>query len=166
MGKRMAAVVVVVGFLVLAGCGDDDDDAATTTTAAAGSDEGATPAGADFDVLFDGEECTVTGPESVPSGSVTVLLTDTTGEGFDVDVAAYDDGHNFADVEEYIAETGGDGVRRTPPEWAPSAMRDFEAPALDLAENQKQFDYSLEAGSHGIVVFRNGGWGCGGFEVT
>ncbi len=169
MGKRMAAVVVVVGFLVVAGCGDDDDDAATPTTAAAGSDEGATPAGADFDVLFDGEECTVTGPDSVPSGSVTVVLTDTTEEGVDVDVSAYDDGYTYADLEDFVEEeVGGFGerVQFVIPDWAPLALRDFEAPGLGLAENQTQDDYSLEAGSHGIVVWRNGSWGCGGFEVT
>ena len=170
MGKRMAAVVVVVGFLVLAGCGDDDDDAATPTTASPGSDEGAATEGADFEVVFDGEECTVTGPESVPAGPVTVVLTDTSGQDVDdVDVQAYDDGYTYADLEDYVEEEVGgfgEGVEFVIPDWAPLAMRDFEAPGLDLAENQTQDDYSLEAGSHGIVVWRNGSWGCGGFEVT
>jgi hypothetical protein len=81
---------------------------------------------------------------------------------------ASDDGSTYADLEEYIEEAGGEGdqLRVGFPEWAPSANLDFEAPTLDLAENQTQSDYLLGAGSHGIVVFRVGGWGCGGFEVT
>jgi hypothetical protein len=168
MNKRTAAVVVVVlgALLVLAGCGDDDDDAATPTTASAGSNEVATTASADVDVMFDGEECTVTGPESVPAGSVTVVLTDTSEMDVDVDVAGYDDGYTYADLEEYIEENGGEGVRISPPDWSSSVMRDFEASALDLAENQTQYAFVLEAGSHGIVVHRDGDWGCAGFEVT
>lgn len=165
----LAEAAVIALALVAVACSSGESSAtvsSTPTTAAAGSDEAATTAGADFDVRFDGEECTVTGPESVPAGEYTVVLTDTSGLDVDVDVAGYDDGHTFADIEEYIEETGGDGDRRNSPGWAPSVMRDFEAPLLDLADNQSQYDYLLEAGSHGVVVFRAGGWGCAGFEVT
>ena len=168
MTMRAPICVFLVAAMVVAGCGDDDDDDSTPTTASAGSDEVATATSADFDVVFDGEECSVTGPESVPAGAYTVVLTDTSELDVDVDVSAYDDGYTYADLEAYIEENGGEGdqLRVGFPDWAPSVMRDFEAPALDLAENQTQYDFVVEAGSHGIVVQRAGGWGCAGFEVT
>ena len=166
---------LLFGFVVLAmvaaGCGDDDDDASTPTTAADDSDEAATTAIADFEVVFDGEVCTITGPESVPAGEYTFVLTDTSGlEGPDLYVDAYADGYTYTDHAEFIEDAGGDGTTGVDrPDWAPEAVRIFGAPTLELEENQTQKDYRLEAGPHGAVTKISGGggiWGCGGFDVT
>ena len=173
LGKMMTMRAIMFGFLVVAmlaaGCGDDDDDAATPTTTPAVSDEAAATATGDFEVVFDGEACTVSGPESGPAGVSTFVLTDTR-ESANVAVYALDDGCTYADVVNYLEEAGGDGAPVPRPDWASSVLRDFQAPALELAENQTQFDYVLEAGPHGILVTRwHGGaglWGCAGFDAT
>ena len=143
---------LMLGFLVLAmlatACGDDDDDAATATTT-----------DADFDVVFDGEECTVTGPDSVPAGEYTFVLTDDSGLATDsapVDlwVRQYLDGHTnqeLIDLQE--DEYGGPGgaVEIRPP-WVVNTRVTYDAPELDLEENQKQSAYILESGAHGMNI--------------
>lgn len=140
--------------MVASGCGDDDDDAATR--------------GADFDVVFDGQVCTVSGPESLPAGDYTFVLTDTSEVGMDLLVSTYSEGRTYDDARDYLEAAGGDGTRVDRPAWASPALRSFDRPALDLAEHQTQFGYFLEAGSYGISVETNraGVWGCGGFDVT
>ena len=171
MAMRRLMCAFLVAAVMVAGCGDDDDDSATPTTAPSGSDEAATNEGADFEVMFDGEVCTVTGPDSVPAGSYTFVLTDTSElEGPDLYVDAYADGYTYADHAEFIEDAGGDGTTGLDrPDWAPQALRIFGAPTLELEENQTQKDYRLEAGPHGAVIKISGGggiWGCAGFDVT
>ena len=168
---RTVICALLVVALVVAGCGDDDDAATTPTTrAASGSDEAATNEGADFEVQFDGEVCTVTGPDSVPVGRYTFVLTDTSDLGVDLYVDAYADGYTYAEHEEFIEDAGGDGARGLDrPDWAPEALRIYGAPTLELEENQTRKDYRLESGPHGAVMNISGGggvWGCGGFDVT
>jgi hypothetical protein len=140
--------------MVVAGCGDDDDDAATPTTASAGSDEAATTASADFDVVFDGEECTVTGPESVPAGEYTFVLTDTSGlSPVELYVRRYVDGHTHQELIDQQNEAGGPGVLIPKPDWVWPVVVDIDTSELDLAENQFQLDHVAEPGPHGMNVW-------------
>lgn len=143
---------LLFGFLALAlvaaGCGDDDEDA-----------EAAPTAGADFDVVFDGEECIVTGPESVSAGEFVFVFTDNSGLATDsapVDlwVRQYLDGHTHQElIELQQDEYGGPGgsIQARPP-WVVNTRVSYDAPELDLAENQKQSAYILEPGAHGLNV--------------
>ena len=137
---------VICAFLlvamVVAGCGEDDDDAATPATASSESDEVATSAGADFDVVFDGEACTVTGPASVPAGEYIFVLT------------------NTSEIEDALV------IVRGADSWV--TLRYFRAPRLDLEENQTQYGFVVkETGHHRMEVRAFGSeWECPGFEGT
>ena len=156
--RRLLCGLLVVGMVVV-GCGGDE--------AASDDSEAATTTSADFDVLFDGEECTVTGPTSVPAGAYTFVLTNSSElEGVQLFVDVYVDGRTWADSENYIAEAGGDGANISQPAWVRGAMFDFGAPALTLSDNQTQIDHVLEFGPHGIMVEGAGIWGCAGLDVT
>ena len=165
---RVPMCALLVLAMVAAGCSHDDDDAATPTATSPGSDEVATTASADFEVAFDGEACTLTGPESVPAGEDTFVLTDTSEFDAALFVDVYADGYTWTDHDNYIEEAGGDGDPVDRPDWVSQAVLSFGVPDLELEENQAQSDYSLEAGSHGIVVvpFGVGVWRCAGLEVT
>ena len=175
--------LLLFGFLavamVAAGCGGDDD-AATPTTASAGSDESdevATTAGADFDVVFDGEECTVTGPESVPAGEYVFVFTDNSDLGtqespVEMWLREYVDGHRHQELidiqeEEYGGPGGAIEIR---PPWVLNTRVSYDAPELDLEENQTQSAAILEPGPHGMNVAVAGPerqWICNpAFEVT
>ena len=165
--------------MVAAGCSGDDDDTATptTTVASAGSDEAATTVGADFDVVFDGDECTVKGPESVPAGEYVFVFTDNSDLGTEKTpvlmwVRAYVDGHSHEELLEIQEEEyGGPGgsVEIRPP-WVMNTRVTYDVPALDLAENQTQSAAILEPGPHGMNVAVSGParqWFClPAFDVT
>ena len=63
-----------------------------------------------FEGMFDGGDRTMSGPESVPAGEYTFVLTDNS-ELADLYVDAYADGYTWTEHENYIEEAGGDGSR-------------------------------------------------------
>ena len=138
------------------GCGDDDEDA---TTASNGSDAVASTAGADFDVVFDGEACTVTGPRSVPPGEYVFVFTDdsdlaTDSTPVELWVREYLDEHThqeLIDIQEQ--EYGGAGafIEQRPP-WVVNTRVTYDAPQLELEEHQTQSAAILGPGAHGMNV--------------
>jgi hypothetical protein len=157
----LAAVFVVVaaglGSWVLLGGGSDE-------TPIASGIEGAT-----FEVLFDGTTCTLAGPEVVPVGEYSFVMTDTADRAADgFEVRRFTEGHSYQDAAGLLAED----PYGSSPEWdlaVPFALD----PRLELAENQQLLSFRLgEPGPHGVILRQGKGvepfyvWACGGFEVS
>jgi hypothetical protein len=171
---RSLLVVLLVVVMVAAGCSGDDDDAATTTSP--GSDDVGSPTsaplatvtGADFEVLFAGDGCTHTVPSSVPAGEYTFVLTDTSERSAEMYVRGIADGHTYEEAIDLQNQAGGPGVYYPQPEWIIATLADLDAPALNLEDNQTQYDHILEPGPYLTDLDAGSGelWFCGSFEVT
>lgn len=156
---RWVLVVLLALVMVAQGCGGDDDDAATTaTTLGAADDATTTPTptttpGGDFDVVFDGDQCTVTGPSSLPAGTYTFVLTDNIDRSHvELWVREYVDGHTQQDDVDLQDAAGGPSVEISKPPWVVNTRVVYDVPRLDLAANQKQYSSALEPGPHGMNI--------------
>jgi hypothetical protein len=161
----MAAAVAVAG-----GCASSEAEETTTvasSTRAAGVEV--------VEVLFDGAECTAD-RESVPAGKVTFVLTTTEG-AFELWVRTFAEGYTYADLVAFQDEAGGPGAFISRPQWVlPGGRVDFQAPRLELDENQRQQDLVMGPGSYGLLsgcyTCRSPGgdigavWLCGNLEVV
>ena len=146
MGLRSIGLVAIL-VMVAAACGDSSTD---TTGAAASSNVRATDTV--VDVTYDGQGCTVSAPE-LPIGDYSFVLTnESQRESTPLYVVQLVDGHTYQELVDMQAAIGGPPTFMPMPEWAVFALRSFGAPALDLADNQELYAFSLDEGEHAVYV--------------
>ena len=117
-----------------------------------------TPHTIDFEITFDGNGCTVSGPTEVPIGDYSFLLNNSSGRGAKLVVAQLLDGHTYQDLVDLQAEPGDNYMIET---WMSKPFY--------YTKDHKIYIVSLdEAGEHGIVISEDkhaGIWHCAPFQV-
>ena len=117
-----------------------------------------TPHMIDFEVTFDGNGCTASGPTDVPIGDYSFLLINSSGRGAKLVVTQLLDGHSYQDMVDLQTEPGDNFMIET---WM---SRPFY-----FSKDQKVYVVALdEAGEHGIVISEDkhaGIWLCAPFQV-
>ena len=155
---RRLCLVVAVALVCTAACGGDD---------ASDTSDG----GEIIEVAFDGTECTIDAPASIEPGPHTMILQnssefDETSLNLYVNRLAV--GYGWEDHAALWSGYLDGGTIPGNVEWSHSAMRAFGEP-VQLAAGEKQFDYSLEPGTHAINLRREAPsrfWLCGPVEVA
>jgi len=117
-----------------------------------------TPHAIDFEVTFDGNGCTVSGPTEVPIGEYSFLLNNLGGRRVILGVTQLLDGHTFQDLVDLQAEPGDN-----------FAIEYWMSKPFYYTKDHKIYTVSLdEAGEHGILisVYNHVGiWLCIPFQV-
>ena len=112
----------------------------------------------DFEVTFDGNGCTVSGPTEVPIGDYSFLLNNVSGRGVKLIVTQLLDGHTFQDLVDLQTEPGDI-----------FGIEPWMSQPFKYTKDRKIYTVSLdEAGEHGIAIGTNnhvGIWLCVPFQV-
>lgn len=145
-----------------------------------------------IEVTFDGQECAVTGPTSVPAGvGQPFVLTNKSGLQVKLEVGRTEGRTTFAELAEMQRAAGGfvyfDEDRMFERLWPEAFSFDREVrPAIDLADNQHLYVFSLTFGTDVPYLVTNtvpvltqpgsvadgdpatpdGYWFCGQIQVT
>lgn len=140
-----------------AGCGSDDESSTTTPSSEVDDSR--------IEVLFDGENCSSTGPTELTAGEHSMVITNTTD---DATVAMYVrrlvDGHTYQDLLDVQAAIGGPGTYHPKPAWVLPTPQ--TTPGEVLSDHSYRYDHLLEAGTYALVVGPSDEvWFCGGFDV-
>ena len=111
-----------------------------------------------FEVTFDGNGCTVSGPTEVPTGDYSFLLNNVSGRKVLLGVTQLLDGHTFQDLVDLQAEPGDN-----------FAIEYWMSEPFYFTRDHITWTVSLdEAGEHGILisVYNHVGiWLCIPFQV-
>lgn len=191
----MSAVVrlVLVASLVIAACGSNGGGdgasvadtvtsattapATTTPTRAAPATEPASTPTTDtatlpeppeaINVIFDGKECTVSGPTSVPTGEHYFVVDSPRYFGLDLYVSMLVDGHTYQDLLDPQTEPG----RYYPkPSWVVYATKvDGPPSGRILADDETEYQYTLDQPEHLHAIYLGSPgtlWFCSPLEVT
>jgi len=117
-----------------------------------------TPHTNDFEVTFDGNDCTVSGPTEVPIGDYSFLLNNVSGQKVLLGVTQFLDGHTFQDLIDLQTEPGDNFMIES---W-------MSKPSY-YTKDHITWTVSLdEAGEHGILISvynHIGIWLCAPFQV-
>ena len=117
-----------------------------------------TPHTIDFEVTFDGNGCTVSGPTEVPIGDYSFLLNNTSGRRVKLVVGQLLDGHTFQDLVDLQTEPGDNFM-----------IESWMSKPFYYTKDHKIYTVSLdEAGEHSIAIseYKHVGiWLCVPFQV-
>jgi hypothetical protein len=69
-----------------------------------------------FDITFDGNECKIVGPDTIPQGKVTLIMHNPGDEEYRVFIFGFGEGNTWDDLVEYYGPPGSE--RSGPPFWA------------------------------------------------
>ncbi len=124
-----------------------------------------------IEVEFDGTRCAVAGPATAPAGDYTFVYTNLSNrEDVQLGVRNYVDGHTHEDLVAAQRAAGGEGVDFPRPAWVHTPALSLDRPELDLDDDQRQFDHTLKAGPHGVLVYAERSpsaiWLCGPLDVV
>jgi hypothetical protein len=112
----------------------------------------------EFEVTFDGNGCTVSGPPEVPIGDYSFLLNNVSGRRVKLVVAQLLDGHTFQDLVDLQSEPGD-----------PFAIEPWMSKPFYYTKDHKIYTVFLdEAGEHGIAIGEYNhvnSWLCAPFQV-
>ena len=112
----------------------------------------------DFEVTFDGNGCTVSGPTEVPIGDYSFLLNNVSSRRVKLIVAQLLDGHTFQDLVDLQTEPGDT-----------YGIEPWMSQPFYYTKDHKIYTVSLdEAGEHAIVIseYKHVGiWHCVPFQV-
>ncbi len=117
-----------------------------------------TPHAIDFEVTFDGNGCTVSGPTEVPIGNYSFFLNNTSDSRVELKVAQFLDGHTYQDLVDLQTEPGNN-----------FRIEYWMSQPFKYTKDHKIYIVSLdEAGEHGIAISvypHVGIWLCVPFQV-
>ena len=112
----------------------------------------------EFEVTFDGNGCTVSGPTEVPIGDYSFLLNNVSGRRVKLVVTQLLDGHTFQDLVDLQTEPGDT-----------YGIETWMSQPFYYTKDHKIYTVSLdEAGEHAIVISEDkhvGIWHCVPFQV-
>ena len=165
IGSRVLALVVVAA-VALTGCSDDtSEDASADTTGATET----VPTSEGLEVVLTQDRCVSSDDETLVGPLSLVLTNDSELTPVPVYVIKLTEGHTYSDLEAIQEAAGGGSTYFARPEWITYALRSFETFPVQLAANQTQYVFDLDAGDYAIYV--SGGrpeqiWLCGSLAVT
>jgi hypothetical protein len=119
-----------------------------------------------FEVRFDGIECTVSGPDEVPTGDHRFVLYDQTGQSVEtLLVGRLVQGKTFQDLLDKQSEPG-EWIRH--PSWVKAAVLAGEHG--EEADGGQVWPYFLKNGGEHYIILRNltshNHWLCSSFQVV
>ena len=126
------------------------------------------------EITFDGQSCQYEGPEAIAEGQLVIVLNNPTRhEHLHLHVGKFGEGKTWEDLVEFM---GGLTTERPPPPWLgltlPSSVDGDTDFSSRLQERYfREWGYSLDPGSYGIVCAAHGGdprgiWLAGPLEVS
>ncbi len=129
----------------------------------------------DIEITFDGERCQYEGPEAIVEGQVVMILNDSTDhENLHLHVGPFAEGKTWQDLVAFY-----DGLAiDLPPDFPPPIwVGDLNPTSVDgdpslMGQRRyfREWEYSLEAGSYGIMCAAHrgvkGAWLAAPLEVT
>ena len=152
MKKKKSWIRLLNGCLILTfitGCATAKQETPTPTTE---------PIEITFEVTFDGNECTVSGPTEVPTGDYSFFLNNVSDRRVVLGVTQLLEGHTFQDMVDLQSEPGD-----------PFFIEYWMSKPFYYTKDHITWTVSLdEAGEHGILISEYGHvgiWLCIPFQV-
>ena len=96
-----------------------------------------------FDITFDGNECNIVGPDTIPQGKVTLIMHNPSDEEYWVDITRISEGKTWDDLVEYFGPPGSEhsGI----PFWA-----EWAGEGLAYAGQTTEYSPFLVKGEYGL----------------
>lgn len=120
-----------------------------------------------IDVTFDGKECTVAGPTSVPTGEHYFVVSSPSYFGMDLYVSMMVDDHRYQDL---LDPQTRPGEYYPKPSWVVYATQTDGPPSgRILAEDEREYQYTLDQPEHPHVIYLGTArslWFCSPLEVV
>lgn len=98
----------------------------------------------EFKVIFDGGECSVTGPAEIPAGSRVFRFTNESGKSASLYLCRLDQGRTWEDVVDYIGEPGSPVPEAA---WCRSILQR----RVSVPEDPDAWVFPFEAGAYAVV---------------